>query len=323
MILAYNGDYMTEISDQQIDNIRQFNRFYTRQIGLLNEGLYKSQYTLAEARIIYELGEVEHALAKNLAQSLSLDAGYLSRILNKLIKVGLVLRSPNIQDKRQQLLSLSPQGHGVKTDLRHRSVEQVRGLYNNIIGENAQDLVSAMTRIQALVEGGEPAVRTYILRDPEVGDLSYITHRQAVLYNLEYGFGDDYEGLVSAVIGDYIANNDPKYEKCWIAECDGQVVGSIFCVKGGDDVAKLRLLYVDPSARGMGLGGKLIEEVIKFSRKTGYKTLEFWTVDCLTDAKRLYEKAGFELVASQPHEAFGTAYNGGKGVNRQDWRMTL
>ena len=313
---------MSVVSDQQIEEIREFNRFYTRLLGLLNEGLFKSQYNLMEARIIYELGEVEHLVASQLGQMLSVDAGYLSRVLNKLVKSGIISRTPNSQDKRQSLLSLSEAGEAARVDLRQRSIEQTEQLYSDINPAQSAELVAAMGKIHHIITPND-APKTYILREPEVGDLAYIAHRQSVLYELEYGFGNDYEAVISRVVADYISDYDDGLDKCWIAECNDKIVGSIFCVNGGDGMAKLRLLYVDPMARGMGLGGKLIAEMIKFARKKHYKKIEFWTVDCLDAALHLYEKVGFEHISSQPCQDFGRHLNAGKGINRQDWQMVL
>ncbi|MBL1421951.1 MAG: bifunctional helix-turn-helix transcriptional regulator/GNAT family N-acetyltransferase [Alphaproteobacteria bacterium] len=314
---------MPTVNDQQIEQIRQFNRFYTRLMGLLNEGLFKSQYNLMEARIIYELGEVDHLVASQLGQMLSVDAGYLSRVLNKLTKAGIITRMPNNQDKRQSLLSLSAIGEAARIDLRQRSIEQTGQLYNDINPAQSSELVAAMAKIQHIIAPPEKTQKPYILREPEVGDLAYIAHRQSVLYDLEYGFGNGYEAVVSQVVADYIDDYDQAIEKCWIAECDDKIIGSIFCVNGGDGVAKLRLLYVDPVARGMGLGSSLIEQVIKFARIKKYKKIEFWTVDCLDAALHLYKKTGFEHISSQPYADFGGHLNAGNGINRQDWQMIL
>lgn len=314
---------MPIIKAQQVEKIRKFNRFYTRLLGLLNEGLFKSKFNLTEARIIYELGEVDGLVATQLAQLMAMDAGYLSRTLNKLTKNGIILRQPNPQDKRQQILSLSPTGQAARQDLRQRSIKQVENLYQDISPNKTDILVAAMADIQDIIEPPKPTPKTYILRDPEVGDLAYIAHRQTYLYEQEYGFGNQYEAIVSRIVGEYIDDFDAENEKCWIAEYEGQIVGSIFCVNAGDGTAKLRLLYVDPMARGMGLGSKLIDEVIKFARKKAYKKIEFWTVDCLDAALHLYAKAGFEHVSSQPQQYFGMHLNYGKGIMRQDWQMIL
>lgn len=314
---------MSAMNELHIDKIRQFNRFYTRLIGLLNEGLFKSEFSLTEARIIYELGEVDALFAKQLGENLALDAGYLSRVLNKLVKKGVISRVANAQDKRQYNLSLSAVGAVARKDLRQQSIGQIEHLYKNVAAEKTSAMVAAMDNIQAIIEPSDDAVKTYILREPEVGDLAFIAHRQTVLYELEYGFGNAYEAVVSEVVADYINDYDDKLEKCWIAECEGKIVGSIFCVNGSEGVAKLRLLYVDPAARGMGLGSKLIDEVVKFARKKAYKKIEFWTVDCLDAALYLYAKAGFEHVSSQSQTEFGSHLNDGKGIKRQDWQLIL
>lgn len=314
---------MSLINQNQVENIREFNRFYTGLLGLLNEGLYKSDFSLIEARIIYELGETDGLVARQLVQSLAVDAGYLSRVLNKLLKHGIVARKASEIDRRQYILTLTTLGEAARLDLRQRSIAQVTGLYGNMPTDQANELVGAMQKIQHILDVPKDRSKTYILRDPEVGDLAYIAHRQAVLYEQEYGFGDDYEAVVSAVVADYISDYNADKEKCWIAEYEGEVVGSIFCVDAGNDVAKLRLLYVDPIARGMGLGGKLIDEVIKFARKKAYKKIEFWTVDGLDAALHLYAKAGFAYVSSQAQTEFATHLNDGAGIMRQDWQMIL
>ncbi|MGL1921007.1 MAG: helix-turn-helix domain-containing GNAT family N-acetyltransferase [Hyphomicrobiales bacterium] len=314
---------MTTLDEPQIDKIRAFNRFYTRMLGLLNEGLFKSDFSLTEARIIYELGEVDALVAKQLGQLLALDAGYLSRVLNKMIKNNIILRIENPDDRRQQLLSLTNLGETARLDLRERSIGQVAELYKDVSASNVANMVKAMADVQQILEPSKNQASTYILRDPEVGDLAYIAHRQTVLYEQEYAFGTAYEAIVCEVVAEYISNLNAANEKCWIAESDGEIVGSIFCVDGGDNVAKLRLLYVDPAARGMGLGGKLIDEVVKFARKKGYRKIVFWTVDCLDAALHLYAKAGFEHVSSQAQNDFGMHLNDGAGIMRQDWEMVL
>ncbi|MGO1121102.1 bifunctional helix-turn-helix transcriptional regulator/GNAT family N-acetyltransferase [Rhodovibrionaceae bacterium A322] len=315
--MPQSASHSPEVSAEQIATVRQYNRFYTRQIGLLNEGIHKSSYSLAQARIIYELAHCAKATASDLARDLAMDAGYLSRLVKKLLNLGLLEREQSANDGRQFQLSLSPEGRAVFAELNQSSKNEIRETLTDIpVGERDQ-LVRAMQSIQDILgQGPEPKV-PYILRDPQPGDFGWIIHRQALLYHQEYGWDETFEGLVSEIMGSYIQNHDPKWERCWVAERHGEVIGSIFCVKESETVAKLRLLYVDSRARGLGVGSRLVDEVIRFARAKGYKKLTFWTNDILVSARRIYQAAGFELVEESPHHSFG------KDLVGQIWSMDL
>lgn len=306
-----------DVSPDQIAEMRAFNRFYTRQIGLLNEGLLKSEFALSEARVLYELGSRDGLTAADLYRDLGLDPGYLSRMLKKFETRKLVSRRASDTDGRQSILTLTKQGRAAFERLNRASESEIGTLLGRLPAPDRERLVRCMADVQRVLgedrRNGEP----YILRPPEPGDYGWIVHRQTVLYCLEYGWDETYEALAAKIVGEFILNFDPAWERCWVAERDGEVVGSIFCVKASETVAKLRLLYVDPSARGLGVGRRLVDEVIRFARAKGYKTLTLWTNDVLVSARRIYQAAGFTLEKEERHHSFG------KDLVGQHWNLTL
>ncbi|UIJ73550.1 helix-turn-helix domain-containing GNAT family N-acetyltransferase [Aurantimonas sp. HBX-1] len=289
------------LSDE-IAAVRDFNRFYTRQIGLLEEGLLKTPYTLGQARLIYEIATRTSAAAIDLARSLDMDQGLLSRMLKALEGQGLVVRSPSSHDQRRSVLGLTDKGAEVFAELDAASAEAVAAWLAPLAQEDRQRLVAAMKELRRLIEGRRTAP---VLRDPAVGDLAWVTHRQAVLYASEYGFDWTYEALVARIVSDFASHFDAQRERCWIAEQDGAIVGSVFVVRQSDSVAKLRLLYVEPSARGQGLGANLVGRAVGFAADAGYSDITLWTNSVLVAARRLYEAAGFSLVGEEPHHSFG------------------
>jgi len=289
----------------KIESLRRFNRFYTRQIGVLEEGLLQSPYSLTEARIIYELAHHEHVTAAELASELKLDAGYLSRILRDFAKRGLIDKQPSETDGRQTVLSLTGAGQGAFALLNSRSRNQIEAMLNALTQVNQNRLTEAMTTIQNLL-GSEPERSVpYLLRPHQPGDMGWVVQRHGVLYNSEYGWDETFEGLVAGIVSEFIKDFDPRYERCWMAEMNGEIVGSVFLVKKSAEVAKLRLLIVDPKARGLGIGKRLVEECIRFSRQVGYRKITLWTNNVLTAARHIYQSAGFQLVSEDPHHSFG------------------
>lgn len=307
-----------DVSTAQIDAVRAFTRFYTRLIGLLGEHLLRSGFSLAQSRILYELAHRDSASAAELAQELGLDAGYLSRILKAFDRSGLLVRTPSADDGRRSDLRLSPEGHAAFAPLGQASHDEIAGLLQPLSADERVALVGAMARIERLLDrGAPPRAVPYILRPLQVGDLGWIVRRQGMLYAEEYGWDETYEALVAEIGAAFVKTWDPARERCWIAEREGEVVGSVFVVRVSDEVAKLRLLYVEPSARGLGIGRRLTEECIRFARQKGYRSLTLWTNDVLVAARGIYAKAGFALVAEEPHHSFG------KDLVGETWTLDL
>jgi len=296
---------MTPNLNQHIEAVRRFNRFYTRQIGILDEGLLQSPFTLTEARIIYELAHHAQTTAAELGAELKLDAGYLSRILRDFEKRDLLIKQSSPTDGRQFNLSLSPAGESAFAILNSRSRQQIESLLAQHTPADQVRLVEAMHTIQSLL-GSPPERRVpYILRPHQPGDMGWVVARHGVLYNREYGWNEEFEGLVAGIVAGFIQNYDSRRERCWIAERNGENVGSVFVVKQSDEVAKLRMLLVEPSARGLGIGVRLVDECLRFARQVGYRRMTLWTNSILTAARNIYIKAGFQLVASEPYHSFG------------------
>ena len=299
--------------------VRRFNRFYTRQVGALDEGLLHSALSLPEARVLYEIANRDSPTAAELGRELRVDAGYLSRLLRALEKRALIERAPSPADGRQSLLRLTAEGRATFVDLDKRSSEDVASLLAPLGDLQQRRLLDAMRTIETVL-GAEVRQRaSYVLRPHRPGDMGWIVHRQAVLYAQEYGWNEEYEGLISRIVADFIDTFDPKREHCWIAEREGEIVGSVFVVRhpNREGVAKLRLLYVEPEARGLGIGRRLVSEVTRFAREAGYRAISLWTNSVLVSARRLYEAEGYRLVQEERHHSFGRDLVG------QTWELTL
>ncbi len=296
---------MTEASEEKIAAVRKFNRFFTRQIGVLREGLLHSPYSLTEARILFELGQGNQVTASRLGRELGLDAGYLSRILARLEQQGLLEKVRSETDGRQLLLSLTAEGRKAFALLDRRSREEVSEMLTDLSEEDQQRLLKAMQTIESVLTKGFKFSEPFILRSHEPGDMGWVTHRHGVLYAQEYGWDEHFEALVAQIVSDFITKYNPERERCWIAEMNGEIIGSVFVVQSSDTVAKLRLLLVEPKARGLGLGTRLVEECIRFARRRGYQKLMLWTNSVLVEARHIYEKVGFKLVAEEAHHSFG------------------
>ncbi|TPJ39057.1 MarR family transcriptional regulator [Mesorhizobium sp. B2-5-13] len=304
-------------SKNLIDAVRAFNRFYTRQIGLLDEGLLKSAFSLTEARVLYELMHRDGLTATDLGRDLGLDAGYVSRLLKKFERLHLISRVTLVSDARQSSIALTPAGRNAFAPLNKDSHDQVAALLDRLPASEQDRLVNSMRTVQRLLDdSGEPKI-PYLLRPLQVGDIGWIIRRQGMLYAQDYGWDETYEALVAEILANFVKSFDPKWERGWIAEREGEVVGSIFVVRKSDQVAKLRLLYVEPSARGLGIGKRLVDECIGFARARGYKTLTLWTNDILTAARHIYQAAGFKLIEEEPHHSFG------KDLVGQNWDLEL
>ncbi|WP_055490106.1 bifunctional helix-turn-helix transcriptional regulator/GNAT family N-acetyltransferase [Streptomyces sp. TP-A0356] len=303
-----------------VQDIRSFNRFYTNVIGALDYGrhLYAA-YTLTESRVLYELAHAPAMDAADLRAELSLDAGYLSRILNKFEQDGLVERGASDKDPRRRRITLTARGRDTAGLLEERARETVAALLDTVSPADRPRLTEAMRTIRTVLGGDRaPRPRDVVLRDPVPGDLGWIVQRNAAVYAAEYGFNADYEGLVARIVADFAEDHDPHLERVWIAELDGRPVGCVMCVRDeAPATARLRLLLVEPDARGLGVGDRLVGACVDFARGVGYRELVLWTNDILSAARRVYQRHGFVLVAEQPHRSFGQDLVG------QDWRLDL
>jgi len=291
----------------RVAGVRQFNRFYTRQIGLLRDGLLGTPFSLTEGRVLYELGQRGTATAGGLAADLAIDPGYLSRLLRGFMASGLVARERSAADRRQSVLSLTEQGRDTFASLDRRSQEEIGTLLGRLDEDEQRRLLAAMATIETLLApAGVPATpRTVVLRPHRADDLGWVLARHATLYAREYGWGAPFRLLVAGIVADFMRGHDPAREACWIAERDGEPAGSVMLVDAGDGVAKLRLLLVEPRARGLGIGRRLVEECIRFARGAGYRKITLWTQSVLTGARTIYERAGFVRVEEKPHRSFG------------------
>ena len=298
---------LAEKLEDRISAVRRFNRFFTRQIGVLREGLLHSPYSLTEARIIYELAQRDVVTAADLCRELGLDAGYLSRMVSRLEQQGLLDRLPSESDGRQRLLRLTSAGEQAFALLDKRARDEVAEMLHNLSAEAQQRLLQSMQTIESVFDQGKSFkfAEPFFLRSHESGDMGWVTHRHGVLYRQEYGWDERFEALVAQIVSDFINNYKPVRERCWIAEMGGEIVGSVFVVQASETVAKLRLLLVEPKARGLGLGSRLVEECLRFARRHGYKKMMLWTNSILVAARRIYERAGFKLVAQEAHHSFG------------------
>jgi DNA-binding MarR family transcriptional regulator/GNAT superfamily N-acetyltransferase len=286
--------------------VRRFNRFYTQRIGVLDPYL-GSEFSLTEVRVLYELAHRDQPTATELGRDLSLDAGYLSRILRRFESKGWLARVPSLADGRQSLLKLTETGHAVFAPLQQQSRDEAAALLAALAPGEQQKMVSAMATVERLLAGPEApaATRTMILRDPQPGDMGWVVQQHGEVYAREYGWNSEFEALVADIAGKYLQNHQPGWEKCWIAEIDGERVGAVFVVRKSATVAQLRMLILTPAARGLGLGGRLTDECLAFARAKGYKKMVLWTNSLLEAARAIYSKRGFVLTKSEPHHSFG------------------
>jgi DNA-binding MarR family transcriptional regulator/GNAT superfamily N-acetyltransferase len=303
-----------------VAQVRRFNRFYTRLVGALDEGHLHTSFSLAETRVLYELAHADGFTATELGRDLRLDAGYLSRILRGFERRGLVERGRSPTDGRRNLLRLTPKGRSTFDDLNALASAVVADILEPLADRQRRRLLDAMHTVESLLgnRATEPQA-PFILRPHHPGDMGWVVHRQAVLYAQEYGWDETYEALISRIVADFIDRFDPQRERCWIAERDGEIVGSVFLIKHPErvGVAQLRLLYVERTARGLGIGRRLVHECAQFARQTGYRTITLWTNSILTSARKIYEAEGYRLVREEPHHSFGHDLVG------QTWELEL
>jgi DNA-binding MarR family transcriptional regulator/N-acetylglutamate synthase-like GNAT family acetyltransferase len=291
--------------EDRVRAVRRFNRFYTKRLGLLQQGMVGSPFSLAEGRVLYELAHRDRPTASDLGKALDLDAGYLSRLLRGFGRRGLVAASASATDRRQRHLRLTASGRRASDKLDDGSQKAVGTLLRRLTAADQRRLVGAVQTIETLLGDSEPGRVPYILRPPEPGDMGWVVQRHGSLYAEEYGYDRHFEGLVASIVGSFVEKFDPARERCWIAERDGETVGSVFLVRKSEHVAKLRLLIVDPGARGLGIGARLVAECVKFARQAGYRKITLWTHSQLHAARHLYREAGFQLVHKQSVHSFG------------------
>ncbi len=301
-----------------IQAVRGFNRFYTQRIGVLNPYL-GSDLSLTEVRVLYELAHRDQPTASELGRDLALDAGYLSRILRRFENQGWLARVPSVADARQSLLALTEAGHQVFAPLQQQSSDEAAALLMALAPGEQQKLVSAMSTVQRLLAPAtEPApTRTIVLRNPQPGDMGWVVQQHGEIYAREYGWNSEFEALVAEIAARYIRNFQPEWEKGWIAELDGERVGSVFVVRKSKTVAQLRLLILSPQARGLGLGARLTDECIQFARRKGYKKMVLWTNSHLDAARGIYAKRGFKLMHSKSFSGYG------KELVGETWELRL
>ncbi len=294
---------MSAMSDR-VAAVRAFNRFYTNRIGVLREGLLRTPHSLTEARVLYELGQREVTEVADLRRELDLDAGFLSRLLARLERNGLIARERSTDDGRRQRIRLTDDGAAAFAELDRRSAHEIGAVLGALDDDDQGRLVAAMDVVREVLGEARPP-EAFVLRPPQAGDFGWIVQRHGELYAREYGWDETFEALVARIVADYVEHRDARKDAGWIAELNGERVGCVLCVRRDDGAAQLRLLLVDPKARGRGVGGRLIEECLRFAQRAGYERITLWTNDVLHAARRLYERAGFELLESAPHHSFG------------------
>lgn len=307
---------MAELTDT-VAAVRRFNRFYTRAIGVLDKGHLGGPYTLVESRVLYEIASRAGVTPTAIIAEMGLDAGYLSRIVKRFEREGLVARAPSDVDGRSVVLTVTPAGAEVYAGLHRRTIAQVEGLLAGLSADQRAELAGALGQVEGLL-GAPGEAAPYTLRPHRIGDLGWVVERHGVVYNREYGWDDRFEALVGRIAADFVDNFDPAHARSWIAERRGERVGCVFLERGEGASAKLRLLLVEPAARGLGLGRRLVDECVSFARAAGYEEITLWTQSCLTAARAIYAAAGFELVDSWPNQDFG-----GWGLTSEKWRLGL
>jgi DNA-binding MarR family transcriptional regulator/GNAT superfamily N-acetyltransferase len=300
-----------------VSAVRRFNRFYTKQIGVLREGHLESAFSLTEVRVMYELAHRDGPTSSELVRELGLDSGYLSRILRGFERRGLIEKTKSERDARQAHLRLTDAGRAAFALLDSRADDEIAALVERVSRDDWRRLTDAMRTIERVLSPAHESKRSYLVRTHQPGDIGWVVYRHGVLYAREYGWDERFEALVAQIVADFVHNLDPRRERCWIAEQDGERLGSVFLVKKTDTVAKLRLLLVEPKARGLGIGHRLVDECIRFARHAQYQRITLWTNSILHAARRIYEQAGFQLVSEEPHAMFGESLTG------QTWELEL
>ncbi|WP_354353489.1 bifunctional helix-turn-helix transcriptional regulator/GNAT family N-acetyltransferase [Variovorax boronicumulans] len=308
----------TAVDSSAVKAIRQFNRFYTRRIGALDPYLGGAM-SLTDVRVLYELAHREIAVASEIGRDLGLDAGYMSRILRRFESEGWLTREPHARDARQSVLRLTDAGHAAFAPLQQKSRDEAAALLATLAPAQRQQLVQAMGTVQSLLDAHAPPAKpqAVVLRDPAPGDIGWVVQQHGEIYAREYGWDSSFEALVAGIASEFLLKFQPEWERCWIAERNGERVGSIFVVRKSASVAQLRMLILTPGARGLGLGGKLVDECIAFARLKGYRKMVLWTNSCLSAARGIYATRGFQLTKSEPHESYG------KQLVGETWELKL
>jgi len=314
--LTADGPVAAEADDATVAAVRGFNRFYTNVIGLLRGKYLDTPYSLTEARLLFELAQRDTSEVTDLRRTVDIDPGYLSRILARFEADGLITRQRSAADARRQVIELTETGRSVVAGLDARSAEQTRDMLAAVRGEDRRRLLDAMRVITETLTGA-PRPRGYLLRPPRPGDMGWVVQRNAAVYAEEFGWDTSYESLVARIVADYVDHRDPDAEAAWIAEVDGTPAGCVFCVRENGTTARLRLLLVEPWARGLGIGSRLVEEVLRFARQAGYSDITLWTNDVLAGARRIYQRTGFTLDNESGHHSFG------KDLIGQNWSRRL
>jgi DNA-binding MarR family transcriptional regulator/GNAT superfamily N-acetyltransferase len=305
-----------DVGDGAVAAVRAFNRFYTNAIGLLRGKYLDTPYSLTEARILFELAQHDASAVTDLRRTVDIDAGYLSRILSRFESDGMIGRQRSAADGRRQVIRLTDGGHSVVAGLEARSATQTRDMLAAVADQDRYKLLDAMHVITEVL-GESPQSRGYLLRAPQPGDMGWVVQRHGALYAAEFGWDETFEALVARIVADYVDHRDPAREAAWIAEVDGTPAGCVFCVRKDDRTAQLRMLLVEPWARGLGIGSRLVAEVLRFARRAGYRDITLWTNDVLAGARRIYEQAGFSLDDEARHHSFGT------DLVEQNWSRRL
>jgi DNA-binding MarR family transcriptional regulator/N-acetylglutamate synthase-like GNAT family acetyltransferase len=301
-----------------IQTIRRFNRFYTRQIGVLQEHLLESQFSLTEVRVLYEIAHRENSTAKDLCRDLGLDRGYVSRMLQNFEEHGWIKTIPAADDRRRQLLSLTAKGHKIFDPLELRSSDEVAAMLARLSPNQQWKFLASIREIESVLDPATKPTAPYAVRQHRPGDMGWVVQRHGELYWQEYHYDERFEALVAEIVAEFIQNLDPTCERCWIAEKEGERVGCIFLVKKSAQLAKLRLLLVEPSARGLGIGKRLVEECGNFARDAGYKKILLWTQSELAAARGIYKAAGFQLIAEERHDSWSR-----KNLVAETWELKL
>jgi DNA-binding MarR family transcriptional regulator/GNAT superfamily N-acetyltransferase len=315
--VAFPANVLRTPSDP-VQAVRRFNRFYTHQIGVLQEHLLQSQFSLTEVRVLYELAHREDVTAKDLCRNLGLDRGYVSRMLRTFETHGWIKTAPSPGDRRCQFLSLTAKGHKVFDPLERRSSEEVAAMLARLSPKQQTKMITAIHDIESVLAPSQPSGEPYILRQHRPGDMGWVVQRHGELYWREYRYDERFEALVAEIVAEFVQNLDPNRERCWIAERNGENVGSVFLVKKSSSIAKLRLLLVEPSARGLGIGKRLVEECVHFAGEAGYKKIMLWTQSELSAARGIYKGAGFKLVGEEKHDSWSR-----KNLVAETWELTL
>lgn len=300
----------------RIEAVRAFNRFYTRRLGMLGSGLLGTAHPLPQARILYELGQRPVTSVTDLRRTLDLDAGYLSRLLAGLEADGLLTRAPSATDARRQDVRLTDAGRAAFAELDRRSRAEIAGLLERLSDADQRRVLAAMHVLEDAWDGAARP-RAITLREPRAGDLGWVIERHGALYHAEHGFDASFEAQMARIVAGFMERGDAARERAWIAEVAGEPAGSVFCMRRDDAVAQLRLLLVEPDARGIGVGGRLVQACVEFARRAGYGSVTLPTLSILEEARRLYQRAGFTLAAEEPHRSFGRDLVG------QTWTLAL